>query len=55
MYAHRMDEFRDDMRRWLADGSVVYAETVVDGLERAPEGFIAMLCGENVGKSVVRI
>jgi NADPH-dependent curcumin reductase CurA len=55
MYAHRMDDFRRDMTRWLAEGSVVYPETVVEGLERAPRGFIAMLGGGNVGKSLVRI
>jgi NADPH-dependent curcumin reductase CurA len=55
MYSHRMDDFRRDMRRWLADGSIVYPETLVEGLEQAPRGFIAMLNGENVGKSLVRI
>jgi NADPH-dependent curcumin reductase CurA len=55
MYVDRMDDFRSDMRRWLADGSVRYPETIVDGLDQAPRGFIAMLLGENVGKSLVRI
>ncbi|MGH2969036.1 MAG: NADP-dependent oxidoreductase [Solirubrobacteraceae bacterium] len=55
MYAHRMDDFRRDMRRWLAEGSVVYPETVVEGLDQAPRGFIEMLAGGNVGKSIVRI
>jgi NADPH-dependent curcumin reductase CurA len=55
MYVHRMDDFRRDMQRWLADGSVVYAETVIEGLDQAPAGFVDMLAGGNVGKSIVRI
>jgi NADPH-dependent curcumin reductase CurA len=55
MYADRTDAFRRDMRAWLADGSIVYPETIVDGLDQAAAGFIAMLAGGNVGKSIVRI
>jgi len=55
MYVHRMDDFRRDMQRWLAEGSVFYPETIVEGLDQAPRGFIDMLAGGNVGKSLVRI
>jgi len=55
MYAHRMDDFRRDMQRWLAEGRVSYPETVIEGLDQAPRGFIAMLSGGNVGKTIVRI
>jgi NADPH-dependent curcumin reductase CurA len=55
MYSHRMDGFRRDMRRWLAEGRIAYPETIVEGLERAPRGFIDMLSGTNIGKSIVRI
>jgi hypothetical protein len=54
-YAHRTEEFRREMGGWLAEGRVVYDETVVEGLEQAPRGFIAMLGGANVGKSIVRL
>jgi NADPH-dependent curcumin reductase CurA len=55
MYDHRMDAFRREMRGWLAEGRIVYPETIVEGLEQAPRGFIAMLGGRNVGKSLVRV
>jgi NADPH-dependent curcumin reductase CurA len=55
MYAHRMDDFRRDMQQWLAEGSVSYPETVIEGLDQAPRGFISMLSGGNVGKTIVRI
>jgi NADPH-dependent curcumin reductase CurA len=55
MYADQMDSFRRDMRRWLADGQIVYPETVFDGLEQAPRALMAQLTGENVGKVLVRL
>jgi NADPH-dependent curcumin reductase CurA len=54
-YADRMDEFRRDMRGWLADGDIVYPETVFNGLVEAPRGMIALLSGQNVGKVLVEI
>ena len=39
----------------VADGSIRYRETIVDGIERAPEAFIGLLEGANVGKMLVRV
>jgi NADPH-dependent curcumin reductase CurA len=55
MYAHRMAPFRDDMRRWLAEGLVVYPEQVYEGIEQAPRALIDLLAGRNVGKVLVRL
>jgi hypothetical protein len=54
MYAHRMEDFRREMRAGLA-ASIVYPETVFEGLERAPQALIAQLRGENVGKVLVSL
>ena len=48
-------EFAQQMAAWLADGTVRYDETVVDGLENAPQAFIDLLDGANTGKMLVRI
>jgi NADPH-dependent curcumin reductase CurA len=40
---------------WLRDGKLVHAETVVDGLEHAPDAFINLLRGTNTGKMIVRL
>jgi NADPH-dependent curcumin reductase CurA len=48
-------EFAERMAAWLADGSVRYDETVVDGLENAPRAFMDLLDGANTGKMLVRI
>lgn len=48
-------EFLERVGAWIAQGSLQVAETVVEGLENAPDAFIGMLRGENVGKMVVKI
>jgi NADPH-dependent curcumin reductase CurA len=54
-YLHRMDDMVRDVSRWLADGRLRYRETIVDGLERAPEALARMLAGDTIGKTLVRI
>jgi NADPH-dependent curcumin reductase CurA len=51
----RYPEFLADMGGWLDDGTVRYRETVVDGIEHAPDAFIGLLQGDNVGKMLVRV
>lgn len=48
-------DFLEDMSAWVRDGRVRYREDVVDGLEAAPEAFVAMLRGANLGKTLVRV
>jgi NADPH-dependent curcumin reductase CurA len=40
---------------WLAEGRLNYRETVTDGIENAPQAFIDLLKGRNVGKQIVRL
>jgi NADPH-dependent curcumin reductase CurA len=51
----RFGEWRDLAEPWVADGSFAYRETVVDGLENAPEALAMLLDGGNFGKMVVRV
>jgi NADPH:quinone reductase len=39
----------------VANGSLVYAETIVRGIEQAPAAFIGLFAGENLGKMLVAI
>ena len=43
------------MSAWLANGSMMYREDLVDGLENAPAAMIGLLEGKNFGKLVVRV
>lgn len=47
--------FRAQMHRWIEEGSVRVQENVVDGLLQAPQGFIDLLSGRHLGKTVVRV
>ena len=40
---------------YLGQGRLKYRESVVEGLENAPRGLIALLKGENFGKQLVKL
>ena len=40
---------------WLREGKLLHTETVVEGLEHAPDAFINLLRGANTGKMIVRL
>ena len=48
-------EFYRRAGAWLADGSLVFRETVVDGLDHAVDAFLGLHRGENTGKMLVRL
>ena len=39
----------------VVNGSLKYRETIANGLENAPQAFIGLLAGGNVGKQLVKI
>jgi hypothetical protein len=51
----RLPDMIADITGWLRDGKLQYAETVVDGLENAPDAFLSLLRGGNTGKMLVRL
>ena len=54
-YAGAMPEMQRAVGGWLRDGRLRYQETIVDGLERAPEALVKLLGGATIGKTLVRI
>ncbi|GGP34415.1 NADP-dependent oxidoreductase [Saccharothrix coeruleofusca] len=55
-HGHLRERFQREVGRWVAEGSLRYRETVTSGgLDKAPEAFIGMLRGENLGKALVEL
>ncbi len=54
-HAGRLPDMIADVSAWLRDGTLSHAETVVEGLESAPDAFINLLRGANTGKMIVRL
>jgi NADPH-dependent curcumin reductase CurA len=51
----KLMQFYADMANWIAAGQVKWKETIVNGLENAPQAFIGLFKGENFGKMVVKV
>jgi len=49
------EEFYADMGGLIASGAVTMRETVREGLDAAPDAFLGLFSGENIGKMLVRL
>ena len=54
-WKHRYAEVVDALHAHLDAGRFHYRESVVDGLDNAPRGLIALLNGDNFGKQLVKL
>jgi len=54
-YDDRYEEATERLAQWVDDGTVQYRETVTEGLENAPEAFLGLFDGVNIGKQVVQV
>ena len=54
-FNHLREQFLTDMRRWMQEGRMKYSETIMDGIENAPNALIGLLQGQNTGKMLVRL
>lgn len=54
-YADRFIEGLSELAAWVQSGKIRYRENIIDGLENAPDAFIGMMRGENIGKQIVRV
>jgi NADPH-dependent curcumin reductase CurA len=50
-----MPKFIEDLSGWVAQGKVKWKETVFDGIEQAPDAFLGLFKGENLGKMLVKL
>jgi len=50
-----LQAFQHDMVGWIGAGRIKWQETIVDGIEQAPQAFINLFTGANIGKMLVRL
>jgi NADPH-dependent curcumin reductase CurA len=53
-HAHRFEHITARLRRWAGE-AVDYRETVSEGIESAPDAFLGLFEGENIGKQLVKV
>lgn len=54
-YWQHFGAFAEQTGAWVANGDVVFDETVVDGLDHAVDAFLDLLRGANTGKMIVKL
>ena len=54
-YLAAMGDFYRDMGGWVSEGKVTSRETIREGIESAPDAFLGLFEGENIGKMLVRL
>ncbi|NMH59419.1 NADP-dependent oxidoreductase [Alteromonas ponticola] len=54
-FTHRMPEMFDKVLPWLADESLVFNSTFVEGFEQLPHALSGLFAGDNIGKLIVKV
>ena len=54
-YISSRGDFVKDVGKWVKEGKVKYREHVVDGIEKAPETFVKLFEGVNIGKVIIKV
>jgi NADPH-dependent curcumin reductase CurA len=54
-HADMQPAFRREFADWARQGKITWRETIEDGIERAPDAFLKLFTGENIGKMLVKL
>jgi NADPH-dependent curcumin reductase CurA len=54
-YAAGFAEAVKQLGQWLAEGKLKNAENIVEGFENAPQAFLGLFSGDNLGKQLVKV
>ena len=54
-YLDQWPDAMKDLIKWIKEGKIKYRESIINGIESAPEGLRDLLRGQNFGKQLVRV
>ena len=54
-FSNKMSQFQTGMGKWIAEGRFKWKESVLEGIDKAPEAFMGLFRGDNFGKMVVKL
>lgn len=54
-YAERFEEATAHLSEWFSEGKLKYRENIIEGLENAPNAFLGLFHGDNIGKQMVKV
>jgi len=54
-FANRFGVATEQLSEWVASGDLSHRETIVEGLSNAPDAFLGLFSGDNIGKQVVQV
>ncbi|MEO0714995.1 MAG: NADP-dependent oxidoreductase, partial [Pseudomonadota bacterium] len=54
-HADMQPDFLKDMASWIGSGQMKFEETVMEGIETAPDAFMGLFSGANKGKMLVKL
>jgi len=49
------EAFVKEMKGWIQSGSIVWEETISEGIEKAPDAFTALFDGDLMGEAMVKV
>jgi NADPH-dependent curcumin reductase CurA len=49
------EEHQRNVQKWIKDGSIVAKLSITEGIDKAAEGLVGMLAGDNFGKAVLKV
>ncbi|MBI1923501.1 NADP-dependent oxidoreductase [Candidatus Poribacteria bacterium] len=54
-FVEKHEEARRQMAQWQRLGKLKYRETITEGIENAPQAFMGLFRGDNIGKQLVKV
>ena len=51
----KWEEATRELAEWMRQGKIKYQETVLEGIEKAPQGLRDVLSGKNFGKQLIKV